>query len=64
MSNTDPTNVNDPGTVDPADQAFGNGLPTQAPDPTQRPSSNSGPTQEVEGQAFGTGLQTNVTGNG
>jgi hypothetical protein len=61
---TDPTNVNDPGTVDPADQAFGTGLPAQAPTNIQVPSSNSGPTQEVEGQAFGTGLPQNVTGNG
>ena len=39
-------------------------LPAQAPDATQRPSSNSGPTQEVENQAFGTGLPKTSTGNG
>lgn len=59
MTTTDPTNVNDPGTVDPADEAFGTGLPAQAP-ASPAPSSNAGPTQEVENESFGTGLPKNV----
>lgn len=61
MTTTDPTNVDDPGTVDPADEVAGTGLPAQVNSTTQTPSSDAGPTQEVENQpVVGTGLPANV----
>jgi hypothetical protein len=60
---TDPTNVDDPGTVDPADQDPGLGVPaqvTQTPQ-VQTPGSDAGPVVEVENESVGGGgLPKNV----
>jgi hypothetical protein len=57
--------VNNPGTIDPADEVAGTGLPAQVPViPPTTPSNNAGPVVEVEGQAFGAGVPQNITGNG
>jgi hypothetical protein len=59
---TDPTNVTDPGTVDPADQAPGTGLPAQVDQSpiVQTPGADAGPVVEVENESVGGGLPQNV----
>jgi hypothetical protein len=58
---TGPVDVDNPGTVNPANEVPGTGLPTQVPTPSQTPASNSGPVTEVESEPVaGTGLPQNV----
>jgi hypothetical protein len=58
---TGPIDVDDPGTVDPANESIGTGLPANTPATTQTPASDAGPVTEVENQpVIGTGLPQNV----